>query len=318
LVQVRKAEAAIEHLRIALEIDPDYANAHNNLGRALMLLQQFDEAVVHFHAAIAIDPRDAQFHHNLSFALVQLGRVREAIEQCQQALALRGESLGEGHPEYAATLNNLGLMHQSVGDYARAEAMIRQATEIWKKVLGEQHPDYAAGLRNLATIYRSSGDGDRARSACRKVLEINPDDVQAHCLLGVLFRDQAKDQEAVTHWREALRLQPDQVPVLTQIAWVLAASSAASVRNGNEAVELAERAIQLSGSESASLLDVLAAAYAESGRFPEAVQTAKRALALVSAGEHSLAAGLQDRIRRYEAGSAFHESARVSAAGLTK
>lgn len=317
LMKGGRVNEAVLQLQKAVEIKPDYANAHNNLGRAWMLLGQFDEAAVHYQRAGEIEPRNAQFQHNLSHALVQAGRVGEAIKHCQRALELRSELLGERHPEYAATLNNLGLMYQSVGDHARAEAMTRRATEIWKEVLGEKHPDYAAGLRNLASIYRSSGAGDRARSVCRKVLEINPDDAQAHYLLGILFRDQAKDQEAVNHWRAALRLQPDQVPVLAQTAWVLATSSEDSVRNGNEAVELAGRAIRLSGNESTGLLDVLAAAYAESGRFPEAVQTAKRALAMVSVGETAPAAPLKDRIRRYEAGSAFHESGQVPASGAS-
>ena len=88
--------------------------------------------------------------------------------------------MGERHPDYAASLNNLGLMYQSVGDYARAEELTRRATEIWKETLGDKHPDYAAGLRNLASIYHVGGDGARATSVCRQVLEVNPGDAQAH------------------------------------------------------------------------------------------------------------------------------------------
>jgi tetratricopeptide (TPR) repeat protein len=317
LLKGGRVNEAVVPLRKALEIQPDYANAHNNLGRAWTLLGQFDEAAVHYRRAAEIEPGNAQFQHNMSHALVQAGRVGEAIRHCQIALELRKESLGERHPDYAATLNNLGLMYQSAGDQARAEALTRQATAIWKEVLGDTHPDYAASLRNLASIYRSGGDGERARSVCLKVLEINPGDAQAHCLLGVLFRDQAKDHEAVNHWREALRLQPDQVPVLLQTAWVLATSSEVAVRNGNEAIKLAQRAIQVSGSESAGSLDVLAAAYAETGRFPEAVATARRALAAIPAGETALASLLQDRLQRYESGSAFHEYRQVPTSGGT-
>jgi tetratricopeptide (TPR) repeat protein len=317
LLQLGKAGEAVAPLRKALEIRPRYANAHNNLSRGLMVLGHFDEAVMHGKAAVALEPGNAQFHHNLSHALVQLGRAGEAISHCQTALELRKESLGEKHPEYAASLNNLGLMYQSVGDYARAAELIRGATEIWETVLSDQYPDYVAGLKNLASVYHSGGDSGRARAVCRQVLEINPDDVQARWLLGILSRNQRKDQEAVTHWREVLRLQPDQVPVLVQTAWVLATSPDVSVRDGSEAVKLAARAIQLSGGESAGSLDVLAAAYAESGRFAEAVETAKRALAIVSGGEKALAAALRERIRCYEAGSAFRESEPGSAPGAT-
>jgi len=307
-LQLGKADEAVAPLRTALEIRPHYANAHNNLSRGLVVLEQFDKAVMHGKAAVALEPGNAQFHHNLSHALVQLGRTGEAIGHCQTALKLRKESLGEMHPEYAASLNNLGLMYQNAGDYARAAELIRSATKIWKVVLGDQHPDYVAGLRNLASVYHSGGDRSRAGAVCQQVLEINPGDVQARWLLGALSRDQGMDHEAVTHWREVLRSQPDQVPVLVQTAWVLATSPDVSVRDGSEAVKLAARAIQLSGGESAGSLDVLAAAYAESGRFAEAVQTAKRALAIASDGETALAAALQERIRCYEAGSAFRGS----------
>ena len=318
LVGIGKPREAVVQLQRALEIDSDYANAHNNLGRAWMQLGQFEEARSQFQAAIASDPNDAQFHHNLSYALVQLGQVGEAIEQAQQVLALRKESLGESHPEYAEGLNNLGLMYQSVGDLTQAETLIRRATEIWKQALGQQHPNHLAGLRNLAAIYRSRGDPARAVSLCGEVLEIQPADAQAHSLLGVLLRDQGQDQQAVDHWREALRWQPDQVPVLVQAAWVLATSSEAAVRNGDEALELARQALRLSGQESAGLLDVLAAAYAETGRFSEAVATAERALAMVPSAEKPLADVLQDRLRRYQAGSAFHEPREAPASGQSR
>jgi len=200
-VEAGNASEAVAQLRRALELDPNHANAHNNLGRALTLLGQFDEAIVHFQKAIAMDPSDAQFHHNLGYALAQVGRLREAIEQGETALTLRKESLGEKHPDYADSLNNLGLMCQTAGDDARAEDLIRQATEIWKEVLGEEHPNYAAGLKNLALIYHSLGDRGRAISVCRQVLELNPGDDQAQYLMGVLIRDQAQGPQAANHGR---------------------------------------------------------------------------------------------------------------------
>ncbi len=84
-------------------------------------------------------------------------------------------------------------------------------------------------------------------------------------------------------WREALRLQPDDVDALDQLAWALATSPEASIRNGPEAVALARRAVQLGDGRDADLLATLAAAYAEAGRFSEAVETAERAISLASA-----------------------------------
>ena len=71
---------------------------------------------------------------------------RQALEICKKVL-------GENHPDYATSLNNLAVLYHSQGDYARAEPLFRQALEIRKKALGENHPDYATSLNNLASLY---------------------------------------------------------------------------------------------------------------------------------------------------------------------
>ena len=68
----------------------------------------------------------------------------------RQALEIRKKVLGENHPDYASSLNNLADLYHDQGDYPRAEPLFRQASEIAKKVLGENHPHYAHSLNNLA------------------------------------------------------------------------------------------------------------------------------------------------------------------------
>ena len=65
--------------------------------------------------------------------------------------------LGENHPDYATSLNNLAGLYQAMGDYAKAEPLFRQALEINKRALGENHPDYATSLNNLAALYQAHG-----------------------------------------------------------------------------------------------------------------------------------------------------------------
>ena len=71
----------------------------------------------------------------------------------RQALEIKKKALGEGHPDYATSLNNLAALYHAMGDYDRAEPLYRQALEIKKKALGEKHPDYATGLNNLAAVW---------------------------------------------------------------------------------------------------------------------------------------------------------------------
>ena len=110
-----------------------------------------------------------------------------------------------------------------------------------------------------------------------------------------------KTSEALQHWREVLRLQPNHLPVLDKMARVLATTKEASLRNGAEAVVLAERAVKLSGGRDPMILDTLAAAQAEAGQFTQAVETARQAMALAADGNKpAMAAELKKNISLYE------------------
>src|SRR5207244_2022344 len=101
--------------------------------------------------------------------------------------------------------------------------------------------------------------------------------------LGRAFVRQRRVREAVDRYQAALRQRPDWVECLTSLAWVLSVVPAPSLRNPQEAVNLARRAVAISGPQDGNALDVLAAAYASTGRFDEAVRAASAALDLAKA-----------------------------------
>ena len=137
-------------------------------------------------------------------------------------------------------------------------------------------------------------------------MEIEPDHLGARQNLGVALDEQGKTREALEQWRDVLRRQPDQVAILNRCAWILATAPDASLRNGSEATVLAERAVRQTQGRDPAILDTLAAAYAESGRFPEAVQTAQTALSQAEAlGNTTLAESLQQRVDLYRVGTPY-------------
>jgi spermidine synthase len=114
--------------------------------------------------------------------------------------------------------------------------------------------------------------------------------------------------KVVAERRDALRSRPDDPASLNDTAWMLATNPNASIRNGAEAVKLPERALGLSGGSQPAVLDTLAAAYAEAGRFADAVKTAKTALRLAhEQGNDKLAEKLAARIALYEGGRPYRD-----------
>jgi len=122
--------------------------------------------------------------------------------------------------------------------------------------------------------------------------------------------DNQRPSEAINRYRRALELDTNSAPALNNLAWWLATASDPGLRNGGEAVRLAERACQLTGNKQAALFDTLAAAYAEAGRFNDAVVAAQKAhaLALVQ-GQEGIAARTEQLLKLYNAGRAYHQNA---------
>jgi superkiller protein 3 len=221
-------------------------------------------------------------------ALAGLGRLDEAIVHFRNALEINSNAV-EVHENLALALAGTGKLDEAVTSFQR---------------IVEIKPDSAEAHNNLGLALFETGRPDEAVAQFQKTLAIDPGFTEAHFHLGSAFYQQGKAAEALAEWRAVLRADPNQLQVLDQMAWLLATDPRESVRNGAESVELAERAVRLSGGQNPSILDTLAAAYAEVGRFPEALQTVRRALGLATTAEHRpLAQVLKTRIPLYEAGT---------------
>ena len=151
-----------------------------------------------------------------------------------------------------------------------------------------------------------AGHADASIPELERALELNPALVAGEETLAGALSLLGRDADSIAHWRRALAVAPDDLTALTGAARILSSSADAGVRNGAQAVELSLRADRLTGDKDASVLDTLAAAYAEAGRFPEAIDTASRALALANAaGDAASAQGIEGRLRLYRAGRPF-------------
>ena len=265
--------------------------AHSKLGHAFHDQGRMDEAIAQLEKALEINPDDAEFHYNLGNAFLQQGHVDEAIARYQKALEI--------NPNYAEAHNNLGDAFRQQGRMEEAIARYQKALEI--------KPDYAEVHNNLGVVFARQGRNEEATAQYQKALAIKPDYAEAHYNLGNAFLKQGHVAEAISSYQKALAIKPDYVEVQNNLALVLATCPQASLRNGIEAVRLAERANRHTSGENPVVLCTLAAAYAEAGKFPEAIETVQHAIHLAEAqSDTTLAGALQSQLKLYQAGIPFH------------
>jgi cytochrome c-type biogenesis protein CcmH/NrfG len=189
--------------------------------------------------------------------------------------------------------NNLGIVFLGQGKVDQAISLLQAAVDL--------RPDNIPAHENLAKALLQKGQLADALIHYRKLLELQPDNIEVHNIVGTVLTQQGRVGEGVEEWQKVLAIQPDNGNAMSNLAWVFATSPDQSLRDGPKAVELAEQAVRISGGRIAILFRTLAAAYAESGRFSEAIQTAQRGIELANGqGNPGLATELQGNVALYQ------------------
>jgi tetratricopeptide (TPR) repeat protein len=295
-----QTDEAIAEYQKALDIDPNQSEVHSNLGLALHKRGQWDDAIAHYRRALEIAPENSMAYSNLGNALIDRGQVEEAIVQYRKALEISPQA-AEFHYNLARALAKQGRLDDVLAEYG--------------KVL-EIKPDHAESHNDFGIALVGCGRLDEAIAHFQKALELKPEYADVRNNLALARSQREELWKALARRRELLRSHPDNIALLNDIAWTLATNPNASVRNGAEAIELAQRAVQLSDGREPAFLGTLAAAYAEAGRFPEAAQTARKALDLAKQqNNQSLAESVKAEIPLYEAGTPLRGAKPVAPPG---
>jgi tetratricopeptide (TPR) repeat protein len=285
-------QGALAHFRKAVELNPEFASAHNNSSVALFRMGKLEEAAEHCRLALTYKTDFAPAMCNYGNVLIAQGKIDEAIAKYKEAVDLK--------PDYAEAQYCLGNVLVQHGRLAEGIEHLRRAVEI--------NPRNAVAHFNLGVALVQMGNLNEAAQYYENAIKLDPGRAEAHINLGILFYQVGQYPNAVNEWREAIRLQPETVPVLTLLAHLLATYPDAALRNGLEAVALAERAAQRTGGYEPEALRILAEAYAEAGRFPSALSTAQRALEIAKGqGKKQLVDKLQEEINLYKTTSAVRE-----------
>jgi protein O-mannosyl-transferase len=253
--------------------------------------------------ALAVTANNDVAHNNLGNVFLKRERFDDAISHFQEALNIRSR---KGESQYnlgrALSYNNLGIAFVKKGRIEEGIVYYGQALQTW--------PNYADAHYNLGDALFQKGQIDDAIAEWQKTLAIQPDDAGAHSSLANALLQKGSLDEAIAHYEAALKVDSGSATTLNNLAWVLSTCPDASVRAGRRAVELAQRAVQLSGGKEAVYLRTLAAAYAETGRFNEAMEAAQRALQMTERESNSEGGrAMQKDIELYRANSPLRDAA---------
>jgi tetratricopeptide (TPR) repeat protein len=206
----------------AIALKPDYAEAHNNLGVTLQELGKLDEAEASYTKAIALNPDYAAAHSNLGNTLKELGRFDEAEASYTQAIALNPDLVGAHY--------NLGNALQKLRRFDEAEASYTQAIAL--------KPDYAEAHSNLGVTLQELGRLEEAEASYTQAITLKPDYAEAHGNLGNTLRELGRLEEAEASCRQAIALKADFALAHSNLGKVLYAtgdksSALSSVKRAN-------------------------------------------------------------------------------------
>ena len=220
---------------------------------------------------LAVTSNNDVAHNNLGYLCADRGELDKAISHFETALRIRSS---KRDPHYSV---GSAFVQVNLADALSRKGQPDEAIVHYEEAIKSQ-PNYADAYYNRGNILFAEGRVEEAMADWEKTLQIRPNDADAHTCLGNALLRRGSLKEAVAQYENAIALAPEDPHSRINIAWVFATAPDASIRDGIKAVEFAQQAMELSGGNDPKFLRTLAAAYAESGRFSEAITTAKQAI----------------------------------------
>ena len=277
----------IKGYEMMIRAEPDNAALHDDVALLYAEAGNLDAVAAHFAEAARIRPGSASAHYNLGNTRLLQGRRTEARAAFERAIAV--------DPTYANAHRGLGIALYRDGRFDEAARAYERALAL--------APDDVSVHHNFAVLLHAQGRLADAEARYLEALRLDSRHADAHYGLALVFAAQGRMADAAAHYREALRTVPEWPQVQAELAWLLATTPDPAIRNPQEAIALAERAIGSSKDPSWTAMNASAAAMAAAGRFAEAAERARRAIDLASAaGNQAAADQIRERLRLYETG----------------
>jgi protein O-mannosyl-transferase len=292
LAKTGKPDEALREYEEAVRLEPKKADLQIFLAETLASHGKNEEALSHFSEAARLAPKNALYQNDLAVALVAVGQRAEAMPHYLRAVQLE--------PSNAKYQNNFATALVRAGDPSAAEQHYRAAIQ--------DDPKYAESRSNLGALLFLRQEFGEAAAQYSEAVHLNPTNAGIRFNAALAFLKVHRTDEALAEFQEATKLRPDWPEPLNAEAWTLATSSDDKVRNGAQAIKLAEKAAELSSRRVPAILNTLAAAYAEAGRFDDAIATANQAIELAqSANQTNLVAKIERALALYKSHTPLRE-----------
>ena len=269
--------------------------------RAFVQTSYWKNSEMLWNHTLAITTNNDMAHNSLGDLFLRRGELDSAISHFEAALEIRSRTaaahynLGGALIEntLAAALTRKGRLNEAIGHYEKAVKL---------------RPGYGDPYLNLGSVLFQQGRIDDAIAQWQKALATQPNDAGFHTALGNAFLQRGLQKDAIAEYEHAARISPHDPLARNNLAWLLATSFDASIRDGNRAIEVAKQTVQLSGGKDPNYLRTLAAAYAEIGQFSEAIATAEQAIQIaIVQGKSKLTTILEKEVILYRVHTPLRE-----------
>jgi tetratricopeptide (TPR) repeat protein len=208
LLKTERFDEAADQHRIALRLDPNEKEAHFGLGQALVAQSRLSEGRNELEEALRSDPRNGEYHSGYGYALELLGQKDQAVAEHEKAMHLAPKS-GRLHYEYAMFLFRGGKLDQAIPEFEEAL---------------KHNPKHPEAHYYLGRALYVEGDYEGAKAHYLETARLDPK-APVHSGLGAVYFRLGQTSEAITQFKEALRLNPDDAEAAENLRFALAAQT---------------------------------------------------------------------------------------------
>ncbi|EEF60781.1 tetratricopeptide repeat protein [Pedosphaera parvula] len=272
LLKEKRYDQAVKELTREIENNPKDEWAYACRAYVFSEMTNYDKALSDYTAAIALNPHNCTNYFRRAYVYLRKGDWTNEISDFNKCI--------QEDPEYFTAYVDRGLVYAERKEFDHAMDDFNEALRL--------KPRSAMVYAYRAGIYAARTNYDDALKDCNTAVKLSPRWSMPYNRRGALYSTMGRDDEALKDFRVALQFGKRDEESCNNLAWLLATSQDAAIRNGQEAVDLAKRACELTKWQENRTLDTLASAYAECGDFEKAVKYQKQALATKDIPKESL------------------------------